>query len=186
MRNNVFGYTVSAGVREFTVQWPVIVDAVGQAFRMDDAEREWLAAKPIARLIGALPFIAGCDLPQRTAVAHLGTYILSGRETKSYFNADVEDDGDILARLRLIMNFSGGDPDVIDSGMARLALNMIEDYRRDVQIDAALGKYNPVASGAFDYETIREDLQQRIANSDGAPFQEVMGQDASPFSFWYK
>ncbi len=154
--------TVVQSSRGFSEQWPEIAEAVGSAFRMDTKELEWLRKKPVAKLIAAIPFLAGCDQPARTAVAHLGTYLLSIRETKPFFNADTTDDGDILDRLRLIMNFRGGDAAVIDRGMALLALNMLDDYKRDVQIDAALGKYNPVASGAFDYEAVRTELIRRI------------------------
>ncbi|MCG8481270.1 MAG: hypothetical protein MI724_19405 [Spirochaetales bacterium] len=150
----------------FSEQWSEIAESVGRSFRMDAEELVWLREKPVARLIAAIPFLAGCDQPARTAVAHLGTYILSIRETKPFFNADPTDDGDILDRLRLIMNFRGGDAAIIDKGMALLALTMIIDYERDTQIDAAVGKYNPVASGAFDYHAIHSDVIGRIEAVD--------------------
>lgn len=157
--------TVVHPSRSFSDQWPEIAEAVGRAFRMDTQELTWLKKKPVAKLIGAIPFLAGCDQPARTAVAHLGTYILSIRETKPFFNADPTDDGDILDRLRLIMNFRGGDAEIIDKGMALLALNMLDDYKQDIQIDSALGKYNPVTSGAIDYEVTREELVNRVTPS---------------------
>ena len=148
--------------QSFSKQWPQIAEAVGRAFRMDTEDLASFRKKPVAQLIAAIPFLAGCDQPARTAVAHLGTYILSIRETKPFFNADPTDDGDILDRLRLIMNFRGGDAAIIDRGMALLGLTMVIDYQRDMQIDEAMGKHNPVASGAFDYEAIRADLKSRV------------------------
>ena len=157
----------------FSEQWPEIAEAVGLSFRMDEEERARLHDKPVAKLIAAIPFLAGCDQPARTAVAHLGTYILSVRETKPFFNAEPTDDGDILARLRLIMNFRGGDEAIIDRGMALLALTMIVDYDRDVQIDSAIGKYNPVASGAFDYDIMYSTLMRRIEAVDCPAMDEI-------------
>ena len=166
MSHHVCVDTIVDSSRAFSEQWPEIAESVGRSFRMEAEELAWLREKPVARLIAAIPFLAGCDQPARTAVAHLGTYILSIRETKPFFNADPTDDGDILARLRLIMNFRGGEAAVIDKGMALLARNMLDDYRQDIQIDAVLGKYNPVASGAFDYEVARTELNHRIENTD--------------------
>ena len=163
--------------RMFSEQWPEIAEAVSRSFRMNDEERAKFRDKPVARLIASIPFLAGCDQPARTAVAHLGTYILSVRETKPFFNADPSDDGDILERLRLIMNFRGGDAAVIDKGMALLALTMLVDYERDIQIDAAMGKYNPVASHAFDYDTIHADLVRRIEAVDCPAMDEVFNQE---------
>ncbi len=170
--------------RVFSAQWPEIAEAVGRSFRMDEEERARFHDKPVARLIAAIPFLAGCDQPTRTAVAHLGTYILSVRETKPFFNADPSDDGDILDRLRLIMNFRGGDAAIIDRGMALLALTMIVDYKRDTQIDAAMGKYNPVASGAFDYDIIHDDLVRRIKAVDCPAMDEIYNSTASIREVW--
>jgi hypothetical protein len=177
---------VRARAKEFQSIWPQIVDAVGYAFRMDEDERRWLADKPVARLIGAIPFVAGCANPQRTAVTHLGTYILSGRETKPFFNAVELDDDDVFARLRPIMTFRMGDQDLINAGMALLALNMIEDYRNDVQIDAAVGKYNPVASGAMDYDELHGTLSSLIAQDHWVLYSEVVGEDVGTLGYWYK
>lgn len=149
-------------VKMFEREWPIMTEALSLAFRMTEEEREKLSELPIARLIGAIPFLAECENPERTAVAHLGTYLLSVRETKPYFNANENDDRDILDRLHLIMQFDGGRREIIDRGMALIALSMITDYQRDIQIDAATGKYNPVTSGSFSYETVSPELVRKI------------------------
>ena len=170
--------------RTFSERWPEIAEAVGHSFRMDEEERARFRDKPVARLIAAIPFLAGCDQPARTAVAHIGTYILSVRDTKPFFNADPTDDGDILARLRLIMNFRGGDAAIIDRGMALLALTMIVDYKRDIQIDAAMGKYNPVASGSFDYDIMQADLVRRIEATNCPAMDEIYDSDIDIEARW--
>lgn len=168
----------------FMQAWPEIAGSVAKAFRMHDEEAEWLENKRIAKLIGAIPFLAGCDQPERTAVTHLSTYLLSIRETKPFFNADPSDDVDILERLRLIMSFRGGDASVIDKGMSLLALSMLDDYKRDIHIDETFGKYNPVVSGAFDYESIRADLVKRIEAVDCPQMEEILDSDMGTDSYW--
>lgn len=143
-------------------RWDEISDHVAEAFRMTAEETRRFKEKDVARLIGSLPFIAGCEDAERTAVAHLGTYILSVKETKPYFNPHRGDNTDIFERLRLGMNFKGGDKAILEKGMSILALNMIDDYARDVHIDEALGKYNPVQDGAFDPAAVREELLKKI------------------------
>ncbi len=175
----------NATLQGFKEQWESIVGATAATFRMDTVESEWLRTKPIARLIGAIPFLAGCRNAARTAVAHLGTYIMSIRETKPYFNASSQDDGSILDRLQLIGHFDGGDRAVIERGMALVALSMVLDYQRDIQIDAAIGKYNPVASGAFDFETTRERLEQTIQAVDCPQMDEILNlDDIGTLGYW--
>ncbi len=172
----------------FAADWPKIVGSLAEAFRLDHQERSWLEAKSIAQLIAAIPYLAGCEQPTRTAVAHVGTYLLSVQATKPYFNADPSDDGDILDRLRLIMNFRGGDRRVIDRGMALIGLTMIEDYKRDTYIDGVLGKYNPVASEAFDYDATKAQLMDLYQKVDYPAMDAIFGPDSpvSPQGFWGK
>jgi hypothetical protein len=148
---------------QFEAKWAEVADSVADAFRMKPHEREWFRNKPVARLIAAIPLMAGCHDAERTAVAHLGTYLLSIKETKPYFNARPEDDVDVFERLRLGMNFVGGDQAVIKKGMSMLALCMVIDYAEDIAEDRKRGKYNPVEAGSFDATALRGDLEESIA-----------------------
>ena len=169
---------------QFEATWSGIADSLADAFRMQPHEREWFINKPVARLIAAIPLMAGCHDAERTAVAHLGTYLLSIKSTKPYFNATSADDTDIFERLRLGMNFVGGDQTVIDKGMSMIALCMVIDYAQDTAEDNMRGKHNPVESGAFDYATIREDLERRIAAVD-CPEMEMILRDFDTKDGWW-
>ncbi|MFA7568083.1 MAG: hypothetical protein WCY01_13735 [Alkalispirochaeta sp.] len=172
-------------IAAFEAQWTTIVDSTAAAFRMDAAETEWLRTKPVARVIGAIPFLAGCRNAARTAVTHLGTYLLSIRETKPFYNANSEDDGDILDRLKLISTFDGGNRAIIDRGMALIGLSMILDYNRDVQIDAALGKHNPLTTGAFDFEKAYADLVGRVEAVDCPEMEVLLSlEDVGTLGYW--
>jgi hypothetical protein len=164
--------------------WAEISGRVGDAFRMTEAEKKSFAEGRIARLIAAIPFLAGCEEAERTAAAHLGTYLLSLRETKSYFNASAGDGLTVLERLRLISNFKGGDARIIERGLCLLALNMVSDYQRDIEEDAALGKYNPISAGAWDYKDTVIDLKYRIMSVECEEMEELSPIDMVPMSFW--
>ena len=169
---------------QFEATWSEIADSIADAFRMQPHEREWFNNKPVARLIAAIPLMAGCHDAERTAVAHLGTYLLSIKSTKPYFNANTADDTDIFERLRLGTNFVGGDQAIIEKGMSMLALSMVIDYAQDTAEDTLRGKYNPVESGAFDYPAIREDLETRIAAVD-CPEMEMILRDFDTQDGWW-
>jgi hypothetical protein len=169
---------------QYEATWNGIADSLADAFRMQPHERQWFQNKPIARLIAAIPMMAGCHDAERTAVAHLGTYLLSLKSTKPYFNANAADDTDIFERLRLGMNFVGGDEAVIEKGMSMIALCMVIDYARDIQEDAKRGKYNPVDAGSFDYESIREDLEHRIEAVQCPEMEMILRDFDTQAGFW--
>jgi hypothetical protein len=165
-------------------KWMEISDRVAGAFRMTPDERERLSQGRIAKLIAAIPFLAGCEDAERTAVAHLGTYLLSTRETKCYFNARSEDGASVLERLRLGSNFKGGDARIIEKGLCLLALNMVSDYKRDIEEDERLGKYNPIAACAWNFEDTVVDLEYKIVSVVCEEMDKIAPIDAIPLDFW--
>lgn len=164
--------------------WAELSDSVAAAFRMSAEESAWLRQGRISKLIAALPFLAGCEDAERTAVSHLGTYILSTRETKPYFYATSEDSVSVLERLRLGTNFKGGDRKIIERGLCLLALNMVSDYQRDIEEDARLGKYNPISAGAWDYKDTVAELQYRILCIPCEEMEEIAPIVVVPMSYW--
>jgi hypothetical protein len=151
---------------------------------MTQKEKERLREGRIAKLIAAIPFLAGCEDAERTAVAHLGTYLLSVRETKPYFNARPEDGASPLERLRLGSNFKGGDQRIIERGLCLLALNMVSDYKRDIEEDERLGKYNPIAAGAWDFEDTVADLEYKIISVDCEEMDRIAPIKAIALAWW--
>jgi len=156
------------------VRWERDLLNVADAFAMDESERTRFASKPIARLIAALPYLAGCERPERTAIEHLGVYVLSVRSTRCAFFASPDDDRDVFARLEPIMRFRGGDRSIIERGMTLLALNMVADYDRDQGVDRVLGKYNPIAAGTWDADAMAGALRRRATEIDCPEMDEIM------------
>ncbi|OHD79151.1 MAG: hypothetical protein A3J97_01255 [Spirochaetes bacterium RIFOXYC1_FULL_54_7] len=176
---------VKIGSSLFTEElWLEIADNLAAAFRMNPLEADTLRKNRMARLVAALPFLAGCEDAGRTAVAHLGTYLLSVRETKRWFCATPEDSSSIMERLRLGSSFKGGDKDILQRGMSLLALNMISDYKRDLSEDAALGKYNPLGAGDFKFEETVEELEWAIAKRPCDEMDEIITAGEMPLSYW--
>jgi hypothetical protein len=80
--------------------WLELASAVSRAYRMDEAAAGRLAANKTARLVAAIPYLAGCAEPRRRALAHLGTFVLADSDgARRDFDHKPEDDVDALRRL---------------------------------------------------------------------------------------
>ena len=183
MRTDITSQNSTYSKREVFPQWEVIGNAVADAFRMNEEERNRFLAKPLARLIAAIPFLAGCEDPERTAISHLGTYLLSVR-IKGFANSKASDNEYLLKRLELINNHIGGDKEIIRRGMDLIALSMLSDYHRDIEEDRKLGKYNPVDYGAFNFAEERERLITEIEDIDCPDMERIMTIAQSTEQYW--
>jgi hypothetical protein len=166
--------------------WNSIVPIVSSAFSMDDSRSERLRANTTAKLIAAIPFLAGCREPERTALAHLGTYVIAGCESgEAVFDHKATDNYDVLARLATIASFEGGDPAIIARGMKLLASIIIRGYQRDIASDQAKGLYNPVGAGAWNADQELASLASAIASIEDAEMDAIVG-GAVKGSWWMK
>ena len=168
-----------------TFNWNQIVEWVAEAFRFTSDEKRRFAAKKLAKLVAAIPFLAGCKDPSRTAVSHLGTYVLSVK-LKHGAVSRPSDDESLFRRIELLGNFIGGDPEIIQRGMNLIALCMISNYVHDAENDKTQGKYNPVVAGVVDAENIRLQLVQEIESVPCSDMDEIMTPKLAwdPGNFW--
>ncbi len=154
-----------------TTIWDHLVDLVSASFRMTDSETEKLRSSKAAKVIGALPYIAGAREPERVAIAHLGTFVLAGRDrSRLVFDHKASDDADVLARLEPIADHPGADKALVDRGLRLLALMMLAGYAKDQDKDRDAGEYNPLISGSWSIEPVREALLKDI---EGVASQEM-------------
>jgi hypothetical protein len=144
--------TVSApgGQAREQFPWERLCKAVAETFRFTARERMEFSRNATAKLIGAIPFAAGCDEAERTALAHLALYMTEIRGGSRIGAHTPADNASPLARLRLIASFKGGDRRIIDHGMNRLALIMLRGYERSKAEDARRRIYNPLNDGSWD------------------------------------
>ena len=154
--------TIEIANDEKFLDWGYMVSEMTSIFRMTEDEARRFADSGTAKIIATLPFAAGCSEPERTAVLHLCMYVAEIRGVQKYFAHLPSDDGDVFSRLGCIADFEGGEPDIIEHGMCMLALIMLEGYKRSEHFDKANGVYNPLVSGAWDYSSIKKDLEERI------------------------
>ena len=165
--------------------WDELSGKTAKAFRM----LPWTAAKlknnRTARLIAALPFIAGCEHPERTALAHLATFVLASSEScKRVFDHDESDNVTPTARLAPIADFQGGDKTVIEEGMARLAMIMANGYKKDLEKDKKSGEYNPILAGAWKHEEMSASFMTRRQTKGREVLDTEMSTDEVLRAFW--
>lgn len=165
-------------------RWKHLVEKTAYSFRLDEKERELLEKTKVAKLIGLLPFIARCKNPERTALNHLSAYHIAAKGAKETFYHSIDDDKDILLRLQCINHFMGGDKKILEKGMKLLALVMIHDYKRDIEIDRSKGKYNPISSGRWNYLKLVEQLTNDINSIDTPEIDCIFKTQDTPFLIW--
>jgi len=166
--------------------WAELSTAASAAFRLDEEESAWLAQSKTARLIAALPFLAGCDQPARTALAHVSVYLLASRNvSRALFDHQPEDDTDVFRRLALISRFEGGDRKILDRGMKLLAVQMVCGYARDQAKDTVTGEYNPLLSRAWDAGSLIDRLISEIVDTECPEMDALFTTQDAKFSWWY-
>jgi hypothetical protein len=165
--------------------WQEIVSIIASSFAMDESRKTALANNAVAKLIAAIPFQAGCREPERTALAHLATYILAASApAKKAFTHKSQDDYDVLARLAAIAGFEGGDPVVINRGMKLLAISMISGYKRDAGSDKTKGIYNPVSSGKWNADDKIASLTSAVAAAPNVEMDQIMTPQKAAQAWW--
>ena len=130
-------------------QWSYLLTEISKVFSLNSKEIEILSNSTTAKIIATIPFESNCKEPERTAIAHLCLYIAELKGFQKYCSHNKEDDADIYNRLAFISTFEGGNYQIIEHGMAILALIMIEGYKKSKQKDE-ISHAHRVA--AFPYE----------------------------------
>ena len=147
--------------------WPRLSGLVSGSFSMTAERAAGFKASKAARLVCALPFAAGCPEAERIALSHAAVFVMASygpsRET---FDHKPQDDASYLARLEPLADHPGGDPDVVEAGLARLALMLLAGYERDTEADRASGAYNPLVSGAWELAEARGELLEAARGDD--------------------
>ncbi len=72
------------------------------------------------------------------------------------------DNNNLYARLRLLSSFKGGDRDIIAHGLDLLAYIMVQGYFHSKKSDEIFHIYNPLNDDAWDYESITQELLNKI------------------------
>lgn len=143
-------------------EWAYLVNEVSKTFRLTIEERKLLETSTVAKIFATIPFEAKCIEPERTAIAHLCLYMAEKKGFQKYCSHQRTDDSNIYKRLDFISTFEGGNKEIINHGMNILTLIMLEGYRRSKYKDKKSNIYNPLNSGAWNYQSIKNKLLWEI------------------------
>ncbi len=155
-------------------EWDYFVSEIKNIYRLTDEETSHFAESSTAKIIAAIPFVAGCYRPEVTAIAHLSLYMNELKGFQKYYACNPLDDSDLFERLEPISHFRGGDEKIIECGMNTLAYIMIEGYHKSEKFDKENGNYNPFVSGQWNYRSLKNKLKQQIFD-DYNPFFQLFG-----------
>ncbi|MCK5201823.1 MAG: hypothetical protein KAR21_25895 [Spirochaetales bacterium] len=166
-------------------QWENILSRAGAVFNFGIEKKEQLKNSRMAKLIAAIPFLAGCNKATETAFSHLTIYLMSLDESaKDIYFHKPEDDDDIYSRLFPISVFNGGNKIIIQCYMDLIALCMLSNYKKNAAEDKAIGKYNPINAGKWDYDTMSANLIQNIDKTSTADISAVYSKEDAVRGFW--
>ena len=140
------------------IPWDYLTKEISKTFRFTNKENQEFTNSITAKLIAAIPFVADCYEPEKTAIAHLGLYVMEKRGFQKFCAHLPTDDIYILHRLDFISTFSGGNTKIIEHGMYLLALIMLEGYNTSVKQDTIKNIYNPIANGRWNYKQKKENI----------------------------
>jgi len=172
-------------VEKFTSEWIEIVKKLAITFRFTPYERETLLNNNVAKLIGSIPYLAGCENPERTAVSHVSIYLIAKHPVmRGIYDHQKSDDCDIMHRLFDIQHFIGGNKKIIQRGMELLLLTMVSNYHKDQTADALMGKYNPVYTKKWKYHTTAELLIKRIKSTPCQEMDEIFSLENGTEGWW--
>jgi hypothetical protein len=165
--------------------WNRLTGLTALAFRLNADEEARLRESKTARLIAAIPYLAGCQQAERTALSHLATYILSCRNgTRWVFDHTPDDNLHVMTRLSTIMSFQEGDQSIIKRGMSLLALQMVCGYARDIAKDAVTGEYNPLLAAAWNADELINSLKLDILSICCPSMDMIMTAEEAQNYWW--
>ncbi len=133
-----------------------------QSFHLSSNEISDLEHNDVARFITALPFVAGCEDARSKALMHLSIYLTEVRENGTLSDESKSAVSTVYEDLGIFSSFDGGDDDVVQHGMAIMALIMLEGYKDRSFTDMEQGIYNPLNDESWDYYTLKASLLNDI------------------------
>jgi hypothetical protein len=163
--------------------WEFTVRTVAERLRLSLHELESLQTNRTAKLIAAIPFIAGCVDADRVSLQHLTTYLLA-QSAERVFDHREEDDDDLFSRLERISHFPDGDKRMIRRGMNLLALVMLNNYEESMETDRRSGVYNPLVSGVWNVEKMRRLLIKEVRAVSSPEMDAIMELEQAVGGSW--
>lgn len=166
-------------------QWENVLSRAGAVLNFGIEKKEQLKNSKMAKLIAATPYLAGCNKTIETSFSHLLIYLMSFDESaKDIYFHKPEDDSDIYSRLFPISNFSGGKTEVLECCRDLMTLCMLSNYKKDIEEDIKIGKYNPINDGKWDYKAISSNLIKNINKTISPEIAEIYTIETALKAYW--
>ena len=168
------------------VLWESIVAKTVETFRMDEEEVNSLRENKLLRMFGLLPYFAECPNYEGIGLLNVSIYITERRGGKDLFAHTEDNDPDYLSRLKPFRDImTGGDEEIIERGLALAGLAMLRDYSCDQEQDAENGKYNPLNSGSWNYNTAWQSLEGRARTAKAGRLETVLAVSVIMRMWWW-
>ena len=153
-------------------EWECVLSTLTEVI---GAEAQQYERDPSARLMAAIPFLAGSEDPDRFAVSNLLTFH-AAIKAPQIFGHRQADDEDVFRRLATFHIGNHSEPRVVDYGLTLLAMVFLSQLESDAESDRKNKKYNPLNVGKWDAVTIRKELEAELAKSPwlGEQFEGVI------------
>lgn len=166
-------------------QWENVLYRASTVLNFGIEKKEEIQNNKIAKLIAAIPYLAGCNKVTETSFSHLIIFLMSKDESaKDIYFHKPEDDNDIYSRLFPISDFLGGDKIIIQTCMDLIALCMLSNYKNDAEEDKAIGKYNPINEGKWNYDSMSEELINNIDNTIIPEISKIFTKENAFKGYW--
>jgi len=166
--------------------WIDLRNRISNLFHLNDEDQKKLMGNKMAKLVAAIPYLALCNEPKRTALTHLTTLFLASHEAgRDIFLHNFSDNFSLLNRLERISNFDGGNRLVIDRGMNLLSIVMLSDHIKDSIEDKMKKKYNPVESGIWNAQNEIKILEKKIRDNQCPEMEKIINVDEAKANWWH-
>jgi len=166
-------------------QWENVLSRAGAVLNFGIEKKEQIKNSKMAKLIAAVPYLAGCDKAFETSFSHLIIYLMSQDESaKDIYFHKPEDDNGIYSRLFPLSSFMGGNKEIIQCSMDLIALCMLSNYNNDLDVDKEIGKYNPINAGIWNFNTLSVKLIKNIDTSITNEISEIYSKEDSLRGYW--
>lgn len=141
--------------------------------------------KQVAKLVAAIPYLAGADDPDRQAVSNL-LILHAATKARKLFDHRESDNADLQRRIAAFEFGPKADPKVVQYGKNLLTLIMLSDHEKDLEADKKAGKYNPLAAGVWNASAQKKQVEAALASDtkSAALYASYMTPEKAVQSWW--
>lgn len=167
-------------------QWQELQTYVIKSTSLNNQEQELLSQSLVAKILGAIPYLAGCDNPDQLAVLEVSLYIVAMRNKELFSHREKQ-----TIRERINTGFLSplreGDPNIVDFGLTLLELISLNDHKSDLTSDLLNEHSNPLTDGNILYFPSKQILIKKLESFDSKiyqSFQNLIPGDVTAASWW--